>query len=207
MLEVMESHPVPGPARPPDRAALREAALAHLARFATTRHGLEQVLLRRITRWAQRGMAAGAAAEDVEGHVRALRPLVQDIVAEMERLGAVDDAAFADARARALTRAGRSARAIVAHLAQRGVDGDAREQALAGRLGDGAGEDAELAAALVLARRRRIGPFAPDAPDEAARHKALMVMARAGFGGDVARQALAMDPQEAEGRVVRMKSL
>ncbi|TDG04393.1 regulatory protein RecX, partial [Paracraurococcus ruber] len=44
---------VPRPAGPPPgEAALREAALAHLARFAATEAGLTRVLRRRVDRWA-----------------------------------------------------------------------------------------------------------------------------------------------------------
>ena len=54
-------------------------------------------------------------------------------------------------------------------------------------------DESELAAALVLARRRRIGPFrSGDAPDLAGQRRELAVLARAGFPQDVARRALAM---------------
>ncbi|GBQ32799.1 recombinase A [Gluconacetobacter azotocaptans DSM 13594] len=80
---------------------------------------------------------------------------------------------------------------------------------------DGAGYETELAAALVFARKRRVGPFrlagddeSDDAEDEAAarRLRALEAMARAGFGRSVAEAALDMDAGEAEERIIRMKS-
>ena len=40
-------------ASPPTEVSLREAALSHLARYATTRAGLIRVLDRRIDRWAR----------------------------------------------------------------------------------------------------------------------------------------------------------
>ena len=40
---------------PPDDAALHDAALAHLARYATTEANLRRVLGRRIDRWARAG--------------------------------------------------------------------------------------------------------------------------------------------------------
>jgi regulatory protein len=57
---------------------------------------------------------------------------------------------------------------------------------------------AELAAALALARRRRLGPFRAVAGDPARVQKELAAFARAGFGRDVALRALRMDPQAAE---------
>ena len=161
----------------PDRAALREAALAHLARFGTTRHGLEQVLLRRVARWRARAQAAGL--ESAAEQAQALAAVCAEIAQDMVCLGAVDDAAFAHARARRLVRTGRSSRAIEAHLAARGVAAPIREQAMRGdeaaAQGQVPGTDAanftrglsaterEVCAALVLARKRRLGPFAPPA--------------------------------------------
>jgi regulatory protein len=110
--------------------------------------------------------------------------------------GAVDDAAFAASRARRLQRSGRSRRATLAHLREKGVDAETAAAALP------EGEEAELDAALAFCRRRRIGPFAADAPSPEARLKALGVLARAGFGRDVADRALRMDPDAAETRLL-----
>jgi regulatory protein len=64
----------------------------------------------------------------------------------------------------------------------------------------------ELAAALVLARKRRIGPFRLGAPHEAAgRRRELSVLARAGFPQAVARRALAMEARQAEVLVNRLR--
>ena len=102
-------------------------------------------------------------------------------------------------RARSLARAGRSRRAVSAHLAQRGVDTPTRDAAMDDN------PDVELAAALLLARKRRLGPFAPAPMDPAARLRALGVLARAGFSQDTARRALATEPDEAEQRVNRLR--
>jgi regulatory protein len=64
------------------------------------------------------------------------------------------------------------------------------------------GEEAELLAALAFCRRRRLGPFARVAPDAPARMKALAALARGGFAQGIARRALAMDPAEAEDRLL-----
>ena len=50
---------------PPNAARLREAALAHLARFAATEAGLRRVLERRIARWARAAEAEGQAREAI----------------------------------------------------------------------------------------------------------------------------------------------
>ncbi len=190
----------PNTGSPPDAAQLHAAALAYLARFATTEAGLRRVLERRVARWeraaeAERG--AGAVAEAA----KAARALIASIVARLAAAGAVDDAAFASARAHRLTRAGKSRRAVAAHLAAKGVDAQAAATAL------GSDSDGELDAALALAARRRIGPFRPGAPPDAAgKLRELGVLARAGFPREIAYRALALDRTEAEERLARLRA-
>ncbi|MCX5616564.1 RecX family transcriptional regulator [Bombella sp. TMW 2.2559] len=194
----------------PDHQTLREAALAHLARFATTRQNLKQMLQRRVRRWGVRAVRAGMFAEDAAMHEEACQPLIEQIVDEMEQLGAVDDAGFSRSRARNLARSGRSRRAVQAHLQAKGVDGETVRQAVdesLGEAGDERARQAELAAALVLARKRTVGPFhRPDRPEKD-RMKVLAIFARNGFSQDVATKALEMDREEAEDLIIEFRSL
>lgn len=187
----------PRPAgRPPDAARLREAALAHLARFAATEVALRRVLERRVDRWARAAEAEGQDRETIAAAAAAARAAAAEVARAMVAAGAVDDAAFAESRARRLARAGRSRRAIAAHLAAKGI---AAETAGATLPDD---PEAELAAALAFCRRRRIGPFARATEDAEARRRALAAMARGGFAQGLARRALAMEPDEAEERLL-----
>lgn len=180
---------------PPDEARLAEAALAHLARFAATEAGLRRVLVRRVDRWARAAEAEGQA--DVAPRAAAAKAAAAAVAKRMVAQGAVDDAAFAESRARRLLHSGRSRRAALAHLREKGVDAATAAAALP------EGEEAELAAALAFCRRRRIGPFGADlAPTPEARLKALGALARAGFAREVASRALRMDPAEAEARLI-----
>jgi regulatory protein len=182
-----------GPA--PNEADLRDAALAHLARFGTTEAGLRRVLERRVDRWARRAEAEGQAAAALAPARATARAHAATVAKAMVALGTVDDAAFAASRARRLARSGRSRRAIAAHLGAKGVG---REQAAEALPQDA---ESEIAAALVQCRRRRIGPFATGAVEPPARQKALAALARAGFPRDVAEAALDMAPEEADMRV------
>jgi regulatory protein len=183
------------PPRPPTEDSLAEAALAHLARYATTEAGLARVLANRVRRWARE-----AGVED-EASLAGLRAAVARVVARLAAAGAVSDSAFAEARARRLARGGRSRAAIAAALAAKGA-GEAAAAALAEALPD---EEAELAAACIAARRRRIGPFAARAEDAEARRRALAALARAGFPRGVAEAVLSMPHAEAEARIARFR--
>lgn len=185
------------PVEPPGAAQLRHAALAHLARFAATESSLTRVLLRKVDRWqAKAELEAESAAQLAEGSRRA----IADIVKQLAAAGAVNDAQFAEARARALIRAGRSRRAVGAHLASRGV---APELAQAALPLDAA---QEMAAALIHARKRRLGPWRKgEALPEDVRRE-LGSLARAGFPHSVAAKALRLDREEADALISAFRS-
>jgi regulatory protein len=170
-----------GPRKAPRKAtpkSLENAALYYLERFASSAANLRRVLMRRVER------SARAHGTDREEGAAA----VEDIVARFVASGLLDDAAYAAARAGTLHRRGASARRIRAALMQKGVASGDIEAALAALREEA--DDPELAAAVALARRRRLGPFRP-APDRAARReKDLAALARAGFGYETARQVI-----------------
>ena len=166
----------------PTETSLREAALNYLARYAATEVSVRRFLHRRIDTWARAAEAPEQAA--------ALKATVPGIVAKLVELGLINDAAFAESRAQGLARSGRSRRAITARLVAKGIPPDQARAALPDD------EEGELVSALILARKRRIGPFRTSAEPD--RNRELGTMARAGFPGGVASKALAMDPDEAE---------
>jgi regulatory protein len=177
----------------PTPASLHEAALNYLARFAATEAGLRTVLNRRIDRWAR----ATAAEAD---HIATLKQHARAEAARCVSLGLVNDADYALSRVAGLLRAGRSRRAVSARLAAKGV----AESLVRDALPDD--PDAELDAALVLARKRRIGPFRrTEDPDPLARRRELAMLARAGFPQAVAARALAMNAEEAEARILAFR--
>ena len=164
-------------------ADLHEVALAYLARRPASAAMMTRVLERRARK-------KGVDLDDVADAIRS-------VVARLVEVGLVDDASFAASRVDRLGRAGRSSRAIAAHLAQKGVRADVARAALVTR-----DASADLDAALVLTRKRRIGAFArtpATGPD--ARRKELGILARAGFDRSTAERALRIDREEAEERL------
>jgi regulatory protein len=163
-------------ARPPlDSAALERAALRYAERYATTRARLAAYLERKLR---ERGWAESAP------------PAVDRLVARMAELGYVDDAAFAAARAAALARRGYGPRRVADALRAAGVGEE-----------DGAGarsiaRDGAWTAALRFAERRRIGPFAREEPDRAARERALAALLRAGHPMALSRRIASARPGE-----------
>jgi regulatory protein len=176
---------------------LREAALRHLARYAATQARLLRVLDRRIDRW-QRAASAADPGQDAAGQAAQSRAAARRVVAALAAAGVVNDAAYAAGRARTLLRAGKSRAKVAQHLAIRGVDRATIRDALP--------EDGshDLAAALLLVRKRRLGAFATDR-SPAATHRALGVLARAGFSHATARAALAASAEAAEAAIAALR--
>jgi regulatory protein len=175
-------------AKPPTPGRLRRRALYYLERFAASRARLRLVLRRRALR--------DAAALDLppEPVAAAIEALLDDL----ERLGLLDDRAFADARARSLAAKGRPPRRIAQKLAAEGI-GPALVEAALERLAEDQGAspaELELAAAITFARRRRLGPFAPADDAVIPQDKALAAFARAGFRLEVARRVLKTRAEE-----------
>ncbi len=180
----------------PDGGSLYQAALSHLARYAATEAGLRQVLMRRVDRWARLQPNPEAAAPAVA----AAREAIEGVIRRLAEAGAVSDVAFAESRAKTLLRAGRSKRVVQARLVAKGVTSDVA------RAASETDADAELAAALVLVRKRRIGAYrSAEEADGSVRMKEMGLLARAGFSRDIAEQALATPRDEAERRIFELR--
>lgn len=179
----------------PEAGNLYQAALNHLARYAATEAGLRKVLMRRIDRWAR----LQSDPEVAESAVHAARSAVDAVVKRLAEAGAVNDTAFAENRARGFVRGGQSKGAVRMRLVAKGV---APELARTAAETD---PETELSAALVLVRKRRIGPYrATEDADPIMRMKELALLARAGFPRDIAERALNTDRDEAEIRIFEL---
>ncbi len=160
--------------QPLTEARLEELALAYVARFATTQGKLRDYLQRKLR---ERGWGEEQA------------PDLGRLIVRYVELGYVDDAGWARMKAGSLLRRGYGARRVGEALGHAGLDEDLREEVRPD-------EAAERGAALVLARRRRFGPFAVEAPDRPTREKQMAAMLRAGHRMEVARRILEADDVE-----------
>lgn len=158
-------------AKPPlGEAELRDLALSYAARFASTGARLEAYLARKLK---ERGVAVDADGREVRIDVPAL-------VARLVELGYVDDAAYARMRTRDLGARGYGARRVEQALWAAGVDETIRAETAPG-------EAASRRAAVLMAQKRRLGPFGAAREDggdpllaRKAHEKAVAAMLRAG---------------------------
>lgn len=156
-----------------DAAYLRRAALYYLERYSVPAAQLQRVLLRKVERSCRH--------HGLDPQI--FRATVDEIVASCIASGLVDDRRFAEARAQSLRRKGRSARAVAAGLAAKGVGRELVAETVV------LDEAVELDAARVAARRKRLGPWSRG--DRAAqRQKHIAALARAGFSLAIARAVI-----------------
>lgn len=170
---------------------LENAAAYYLGRFATSKAHLREVMMQKVRRSHQHhGTDLGEGAGFIDA-----------VIAKFERLGYLDDAAYAAMRARGLHARGTPVRGIRFKLQQKGVADDDIDAALLHLEAEERTPNLDLAAAVRLARRRRLGPYrSGDAEIRRERsEKDLATLARAGFSYDIARQVMdAPDVDELE---------
>lgn len=172
-----------GGRKPPkkmSRQYLENAALYYLQRYATSIENFRRVLTRKIDRACAFHQTPPA---EFHAHLDAL-------VKRYSAVGLLNDTAFAEAKTATLRRQGRSKRDIIARLQSKGLKTADIEAALHA-LDAGTDKDAELSAATVFAKRKKLGVYNPRPPKDAkAVQKELAAMARAGFSYDIIRKAL-----------------
>ena len=158
-------------------AALMRIATHYLARHAASTARLREVLARKI---ARRSSADGADLPDAD----VVAAMVDPVIERLQRIGLLDDAAFARGRAASLAAKGRPAWRIRAELSHAfGVDAEAAGLAETRDALD------PVRQATRWARRRRLGPFRPG-DREGRRDRDIASLARAGFAVDVARAVI-----------------
>lgn len=152
------------PPKPLDRTRLEELALAYVARFATSRAKLERYLVRKLR---ERGWD-----EENEADIRGLAE-------RYEELGYLNDSVFARARSGGLLRRGYGPRRVGQALGEAGIARELRENLRP--------DVREIRhSALIMAQKRRFGPYGVAHPDRAAREKQIAAMLRAGHDHAVA---------------------
>lgn len=162
--------------RPTEDRLLR-AAVHYLERYASTEVNLRKVLERKVYR----------ACNALEIDPGEFTEIIQTIVGKCVRTGMVNDHGFAEMKVASLRRKGQSLKKIEAQLKAKGVPPNVLETALAGD------ETDDLTAALIYAKRRRLGPFADPAKRADRRMKDLAAMCRAGFDYETARRVIDRD--------------
>ena len=155
---------------------LQNIALYYLERFDSSAENLRQVLKRRVADYAHKIEDFDPAPAEI---------WIEEIVADFEHFGYINDARYADLKIEAYINAGRPERYIRAKMQQKGVDKSVVDAVLQNHEFD------EDKMAAEFARKKKIGPWRSD--EEARRlnrQKDLAAMVRAGFAYDTAQKVI-----------------
>lgn len=155
---------------------LKNIALYYLKRFESSVANLRSVLQRRVNDYAYQNKEfdRGEAYQWIE-----------DILADFQRYGYLNDRRYAEIKIKDYMSAGKSVRYIKGKMREKGID----EEILSALLEDQ--EYDEFEAALKLAKKKHIGPFRTD--EEARfenRQKDMGTLVRAGFSYDVVQRVI-----------------
>jgi regulatory protein len=161
--------------RPLDDASLRQLAITYVGRYATTQAKLAAYLRRKL---CERGWREQHEA-DIDG-----------LVLRLSELNYVDDEAYGLAKAGALKRKGLGAFRVKQALHAAGID---RE--LSAVLSETNADEA-FDAAMLFARRKRIGPFSQLAADAPLKARWTGALLRAGHSADLARKIVTLTREQ-----------
>lgn len=153
---------------------LERAALYYLERYSSSEANLRRVLARKVH------MSCRHHGDDPARFAE----VIEAVVARKVASGLIDDRRFAENRIASLKRRGTSQRMIGVKLSAKGVDREMIAQTSRSNPED------ELAAALIAARRKRLGPWRTRGSRADWRQKDIAALMRAGFGSSIARAVI-----------------
>lgn len=175
----------PKPPKKITESYLHNSGLYYLQRFATSSGHFRTVMTRKIDK-----SCFHHKDQDRDECIKMLDSLIEKFL----DLGLLDDDAFTRGMVTSMRRRGLSVRAMQAKLAAKKLDRDLVNEAIKTHDKErGAGENAELKAALTCAKKKRLLPFNPDKEYD----KSLAALGRAGFTYDIAQKVVSMDRDEA----------
>lgn len=184
---------------------LQNAGVYYLERFPAGIGQFRTVMTRKIDR---------SMKDHPDQDRAACLEMLEEVISKFVGMGLLNDALYARAMASSLRRRGLSTTAITQKLRQKGLPPSEIATALSQideRLTDlrpaTAGQSdpdieamggADYIAALTLARKKRIGPFAKTPPAEASdRDKQMARLARQGFSYDIVQRVMRTDADDA----------
>lgn len=173
---------------------LHNSGLYYLQRFAASTSQFRSVMMRKVKK---------SCLHHTDQDYESCTMMVDALVEKFVRAGLLNDELFTQGLVASLRRRGLSRKAILSKMLQKGIVSEKAAQALDDYdlenyqgCNGGAGHDAEFTAALVFARRKKIGPYnSTEAHDH---QKDLAKFARAGFSYDTSRRVLLLTGDEIE---------
>lgn len=184
-------HKERGPKKPRriTESYLHNSGLYYLQRYAASSEHFRSVMLRKVKR---------SCAYHQDQNYEQCAAMVDALVKKFKESMLLDDESYIRAMVASLRRKGVSERTLIEKMKMKGVDRDETRKYLQHHDSTFAGEhcSADLKAAVIFARRKKLGPFGNHTDEE--KPKILAKFGRAGFAYDIAKTILEMQSEEAE---------
>lgn len=172
---------------------LYNSGLAYLQRFPASSSHFRSVMMRKIQK---------SSHHHPEQNIEDCEKLLDDLIIKFQDMALLDDEAYLKGMVTSLRRRGLSSLQINMKLRQKGYDTGAIKHELQKhdedeyQLEEQSEENGDIYAAVVFARKKRLGPY--DIAQRKTPEKSLATMARAGYSFDVAKKTLALSMEEIE---------
>ncbi|MBL4784644.1 MAG: regulatory protein RecX [Cohaesibacteraceae bacterium] len=157
---------------------LENVARFYLDRFSATEKGLQRYLTQKVN----------ASAREYDTDPADGKNWIEILIVTLREQGYLNDGQYALSRSRSRLRKGNSLRAIAQDLKFKGVPEKLAQDAISALKVDHS--DPDLKAALLYARRRRLGPYRLPEARDINHDKDLAALARRGFGFELIQKIL-----------------
>ena len=151
------------------RLSLEKFALYYLGRYSSSSSNLRDVLFRRVMR----------SKKHVKFDIAESKLWIEQIIYKLLATNVLDDKKYADMYSYSLRKVGKSDFMIRKKLKEKGISEESIRECIIRLERDS--EISELAAAIITAKRKRLGPYRKTKNGKKSREKDLAVMARHGF--------------------------
>ena len=167
---------------------LHNAGLAYLQRFPASSMHFRTIMMRKINK---------SCRHHTEQNIDECAALLDDLIVKFCDLDLLNDEGYLQGMIRSLRKRGLSSKQIAQKLQQKGYERGAIESAVTAHDKEEFenADDGDFYAALVFARRKKLGPF--DVLNKRDPQKSLASMARAGYSYSISKRVLEMSEEEA----------
>jgi len=162
---------------------IKELALKYLDKYQPSKKSLQVYLFRK---------AIDGQSNSVEKSE--ILKKIEIVINDLEEKGILNDTLYSELKSQNFLKRGYSLNKIKQHLSQKGISQELLKQTIEKIQDDNTNPD--FYSAIRICKKRRIGPYRPDANKEIFYKKDMGVLARSGFSYDLSKEVLALDKKQ-----------
>lgn len=162
---------------------IKELALKYLDKYQPSKKSLQVYLYRK----AIDGQSNTVEKSEVLNKI-------EIVLNDLEEKGILNDTLYSELKSKNFLKRGYSLNKIKQHLSQKGIGSDLLKKTIEKIQEDH--ENADFYSAIRICKKRRIGPYRPEANKEIFYKKDMGVLARSGFSYDLSKEVLALDQKQ-----------